>query len=159
MEQGLPPGAGVVVRDALPQDEAAWRLMWHAYCAFYEAEISPEITTVTWRRILDSQSAVNAIMAVDAGGGALGFANYVVHPYTWGIDSVCYLEDLYVNDVRRGAGIGAALIGHLVQRGESGGWDRLYWVTRGGNAPARRLYDRFAPADDFVRYVLPIARD
>ena len=34
------------------------------------------------------------------------------------------------------------------------GWARLYWMTKADNAEARRLYDRFTLADDFVRYVI-----
>ena len=34
------------------------------------------------------------------------------------------------------------------------GWARLYWHTRQGNETARRLYDKFAGADDLVRYRL-----
>jgi hypothetical protein len=34
------------------------------------------------------------------------------------------------------------------------GWARLYWVTRQDNEPARKLYDQFAQADGFVRYVI-----
>jgi hypothetical protein len=34
------------------------------------------------------------------------------------------------------------------------GWSRLYWHTRAENAAARRLYDSFVEADDFVRYRL-----
>ena len=35
-------------------------------------------------------------------------------------------------------------------------WSRLYWHTQQGNAPARRLYDKFAVADDFIRYRLTL---
>ena len=34
------------------------------------------------------------------------------------------------------------------------GWARVYWMTKADNLPARRLYDRFTRADDFVRYVI-----
>jgi hypothetical protein len=34
------------------------------------------------------------------------------------------------------------------------GWSRLYWMAREDNAAARALYDRFTPADGFVRYLL-----
>ncbi|HEY8263776.1 MAG TPA: GNAT family N-acetyltransferase, partial [Methyloceanibacter sp.] len=37
---------------------------------------------------------------------------------------------------------------------EKFGWSRLYWHTRESNVAARRLYDKFAKADDFVRYRL-----
>jgi hypothetical protein len=45
------------------------------------------------------------------------------------------------------------LIADLIERAKSNGWSRLYWHTRAGN-PARRLYDEFIQADDFVRYRL-----
>jgi hypothetical protein len=32
------------------------------------------------------------------------------------------------------------------------GWSPVYWLTRQSNETARRLYDKFAEADDFVRY-------
>lgn len=38
--------------------------------------------------------------------------------------------------------------------GRANGWSQLYWHTRKGNAEARRLYGKFATADDFVRYRL-----
>lgn len=45
------------------------------------------------------------------------------------------------------------LIADLVDRAKVKGWSRLYWHTRESN-PARRLYDEFTKADDFVRYRL-----
>jgi len=54
----------------------------------------------------------------------------------------------------RGRGIGGALIEWLRNAMRAEGWARLYWHTREDNAHARKLYDRFAEADDFVRYVI-----
>jgi len=56
----------------------------------------------------------------------------------------------------RGRGIGRLLIEHLVERARSEGWARVYWHTRAGNTTARRLYDRFCPADGFVRYTIAL---
>jgi hypothetical protein len=39
----------------------------------------------------------------------------------------------------------------VIDHAKGNGWSRLYWHTRADN-PARRLYDEFAAADDFVRY-------
>lgn len=130
--------------------------MWDGYCAFYEADVPLEVTSTTWSRILDPASSVNAILAFDDGGRALGFANYVLHPYTWGTGPACYLEDIFVAEAARGRRIGEALIRHLIALGRDAGWGRLYWMTREGNATARRLYDRFGECDDFVRYVLTL---
>ena len=51
-------------------------------------------------------------------------------------------------------GIGCALIDDRLAMAKTGGWARLYWHTRQGNETARRLYDKFAGADDFLRYRL-----
>ena len=80
-----------------------------------------------------------------------GFSVSVVHESTWTLAPVCYLEDLFVAPKFRSRGIGRLLIQDLVDRAKSNGWSRLYWHTRASN-PARRLYDEFAKADDFVRY-------
>jgi GNAT superfamily N-acetyltransferase len=130
--------------------------MWEAYCAFYETDVPPRVTAATWARILDPASAVNAAIACAGNGGAVGFANYVVHPYTWSERPACYLEDLFVAPEARGRGVGHALIEHLLELGRSSGWGRLYWMTREDNRDARRLYARFGERDDFVRYVLKL---
>ena len=141
------------IRSALPSDEAAWRRMWRGYLDFYAASIADEITDRTWKRILDPDSAVMCVVA-EVEGQVCGFANCVVHENTWESQAICYLEDLYVERHARGHGIGFALIEWLRNAMRAEGWARLYWHTREGNEAARRLYDRFAEADDFVRYVI-----
>jgi GNAT superfamily N-acetyltransferase len=86
----------------------------------------------------------------------LGFANYVVHSFTWSERPTCLLEDLYVTPSARGRRVGAELIDHLVAKARSEGWARVYWHTRDTNAAARRLYDRFCPADGFIRYTIAL---
>lgn len=142
-----------LIRSALPSDERAWRDLWRAYCDFYEARVGDEVTARTWQRILDPDSGVMCIVA-ESEGRVVGFANCVVHENTWETQPICYLEDLYVEPAARGSGVGAALIEWLRNAMRAEGWARLYWLTREDNAPARRLYDRFAEADGFVRYVI-----
>jgi GNAT superfamily N-acetyltransferase len=142
-----------VIRAALPGDEAVWRKLWQGYCAFYDVRLTREVTDRTWKRILDPDSAVMCIVA-ELDGQVYGFANCVVHENTWETQPVCYLEDLFVLPSARGRGIGKALIEWLRNAMRAEGWARLYWVTHADNAAARRLYDRFTPADGFVRYVV-----
>lgn len=142
-----------VIRAALPSDEAVWRRLWRAYCDFYSADVSDEVTARTWKRILDPDSAVMCIVA-EQDGQVHAFANCVVHENTWESQPVCYLEDLFVAPSVRGQGIGRALIEWLRNAMRAEGWARLYWLTREDNTQARRLYDKFAQADGFVRYVI-----
>jgi GNAT superfamily N-acetyltransferase len=130
--------------------------MWEAYCSYYSVVIPPATTGTTWRRIIDPASAVKGVVAIDGSGVARGFANYVLHPYTWGEGPVCYLEDLFVVPHARGRGMGRLLVEHLINVGRQLGWERLYWMTRSDNARARRLYDVFCESDGFVRYLLPL---
>jgi GNAT superfamily N-acetyltransferase len=142
-----------IIRAALPSDEPVWRQLWRGYVDFYQAEVGAEVTTRTWNRILDPDSAVMCIVA-EVDGQVRGFANCVVHENTWETQAICYLEDLYVQPAARGHGLGQALIEWLRNAMRAEGWARVYWMTKADNAPARRLYDKFSQADGFVRYVI-----
>jgi GNAT superfamily N-acetyltransferase len=143
------------IRDITAADEAAWRALWGEYCRFYRADLPEAVTANTWAMILYPATPVRALVA-EAEGEVVGFANYVVHPYTWSTRQACYLEDLFVSEAKRGEGHGRALIQALVDRADAEGWGRIYWMTQEDNAEARRLYDRFTPRDAFVRYLLAI---
>jgi GNAT superfamily N-acetyltransferase len=131
--------------------------MWAAYCAFYETEVAETVTEGLWRRFFDETAPVKGLLAVDTTtGNPLGFAHYVLHPHTWSDRTLCYLEDLYVRPETRGRSVGYALIEHLKAMGQEQGWGRVYWHTHTNNETARRLYDRFQPADDVVRYTLSL---
>ena len=138
------------IRDPAPGDEVAWRSLWSGYNAFYDATIAEAVTACTWQRMLDPASAMFGRLAV-LDGAVAGFCIGVLHDSTWTMAPVCYLEDLFVAPQCRGRGCGRMLIADLIERARTRGWSRLYWHTRAGN-PARRLYDEFAKADDFVRY-------
>ena len=164
-----PPVRGdpmLTIRAVAESDAAAWRRLWAGYVAFYAATVADEITEHTWRRMLDPAAPVIGRVAecgvaecgvaecgvAEGDGHVAGFSVSVIHEGTWTLAPVCYLEDLFVDPAARGGGIGRALIEDLVDLGRQRGWSRLYWHTRAGNTAARRLYDRFAAADDFVRY-------
>jgi GNAT superfamily N-acetyltransferase len=142
-----------VIRAALPGDEGAWRTLWRRYCDFYDAGPADDVTDRTWQRILDPDSAIMCIVA-EVDGQVYGFAHCVVHENTWETQPVCFLEDLFVTPSARRRGIGKALIEWLRNAMRAEGWACLYWVTRADNRRARRLYDQFAQADGFVRYVI-----
>jgi GNAT superfamily N-acetyltransferase len=142
----------MIIRDPLPEDETAWRRLWSAYNAFYNASVPEVVTQVTWRRILDPRSAIFARLAENH-GDIIGFTVNVLHEGTWTAQPICYLEDLFVEPGSRRQGAGRLLIQDLVDRARARRWSRLYWHTRTDN-PARALYEQFATADNFVRYRL-----
>jgi len=141
------------IRAALPSDETVWRQLWQGYCDFYRAQLAEEVTERNWKRILDPDSQIMCLVA-EVDGHVYGFAHCVVHENTWETQAVCYLEDLFVLPSARRRGVASALIEWLRNAMRAEGWARLYWVTRADNTEARHLYDRFAQADGFVRYVI-----
>ncbi len=147
------PNTRIACRDCRAGDEADWRRLWTGYNRFYNATIPELVTDTTWQRILDPQAPVLSRIAERA-GSVIGFSVSVLHAGTWTIDPICYLEDLFVDTKVRGQGVGRALIEDLIALARSRGWGRLYWHTLADNVEARRLYDRFTPADEFVRYRL-----
>jgi GNAT superfamily N-acetyltransferase len=147
----------VTIRDPLPTDERAWRHLWDNYNAFYNTSISEIVTAHTWRRILTPTSPVFARLAIDD-EEVVGFSISVLHEGTWTLAPICYLEDMFVDRMRRRRGVGRLLLNDLVSIAQHRGWSRLYWHTRGNN-PARNLYDLFVQADDFVRYRMILSHE
>ncbi len=123
--------------------------MWRANCAHYGVSIPAADDRELWRRIMDPDYPMGALIG---GTPSVGIANYVLHPHTFSSRMVCYLEDLWVEPSARGAGWGRKFIDALVARGRDRGWRRVYWHTERDNVAARRLYDRVARATDYVRY-------
>lgn len=143
----------IEVRAMEAADAPRWRALWAAYNRFYDCDVPDEVTARTLARLLDPGSPLVGRVALHD-GAIVGFSASVIHEATWDTRPVCYLEDLYVDDTARRLGAGRALIDDLIALARDRGWGRLYWHTRDTNAMARRLYDRYAAADDFVRYRL-----
>lgn len=137
------------------RDEAVWRDLWQQYVTFYESTVPEAVTAHTWARLMArSEGMIGRVAERD--GRVIGFSVSIVHARSWSIGPACYLEDLFVDPSVRGSGAGRALIEDLKAMGRERGWAGLYWHTRQSNAAARRLYDRFVQADDFVRYRIGI---
>ena len=146
----------IVIRQAEPADEPAWRRLFAAYLKFYRTEISEAATRETWRRINEPSSGVHCLVAWRE-GAIVGFANYLFHPSTWDPRPTCYLQDLFVDPGARGSGAARRLILACEAAAKARGAFRLYWATQEFNAPARSLYDTLAQRTSFILYRIPLA--
>lgn len=150
----MPPSA--TVRPVRPEDKPQWLALWQGYCTALGESVPDDITEGVWQRILSADQPIWCLIAHTAKGAPAGIANYVLHPHTWSMKTVCYLEDLFVAAEARGTGAGRALIEGLVALGREHGWRRVYWHTHEDNCRARTLYDRLVPRTDYVRYDIEI---
>ena len=143
------------VRPIQENDFAAWLPLWDGYNAFYgrrgETALLPEITQTTWKRFLNPNEPVFALVA-ESGGEVVGLAHYLFHRSTTRIELICYLQDLFTAPTARGRGIGKALIHAVHQNAKSTGSSRVYWQTHETNAAGRLLYDKVAKHAGFIVY-------
>ena len=143
------------VRVLTATDYLGWRSLWDSYLDFYGVEIPEEVTAKTFARLTAEGAGMQGLLAVED-GQAVGFAHLILHLCTWDIRPSCYLEDLFVVAHKRGCGIGRALLDRVVSFASDASIGRLSWHTAADNVQARRLYDRYVAADQFVRYRMPI---
>lgn len=141
----------MIVRDLAASDRAHWEALWAGYLGFYESTVAPDVTATTFRRFLDPNEPMFALVA-EQDGKLAGFAHCVLHRGTWSIGDFCYLEDLFVDASARGAGAGRALIEAVYARADALGCSRVYWLTHESNATARKLYDKVAKHLGFIQY-------
>src|SRR5258707_15051709 len=120
------------VRDAALSDWPDWRRMWSANCAHFGAAIVDADVRQLWRRIMDPEHPVGALVSTASAreGLPVGFAHYVLHPHTFSGRMVCYLEDLWVDPVVRSGGVRRRLIEALTARLRGRRWRRIYLHTQ-----------------------------
>src|SRR5208283_6214944 len=69
---------------------------------------SAEVTNATWARIFDPLEPLHALVA-ERDDVLIGFSHYLFQRSTWLLNPQCYLQDLYVEEERRGGGVGREL--------------------------------------------------
>ncbi|MDF1749288.1 MAG: GNAT family N-acetyltransferase [Alphaproteobacteria bacterium] len=150
----------LIVKNPEPDDRDEWQELWIENCAHFGAtDMSLTVIDALWRRIIDPASVMQAWLArTESGSKSLGLAHTILHPHTFSLRMVCYLEDLWVSPDARGAGVGSYLIKYLTEVAKQQGWRRLYWETGIDNEPAQRLYDRVATRRASITYQVDTTR-
>ncbi len=139
------------IRPLTAADHAAWLPLWQGYQRFYQAEIPAETSAVTWQRFLDPAEPMHAALAWQD-GVAVGLVHFIYHRSCWTTGDYCYLQDLFVGENIRGAGIGRALIEYVYATARDAGASRVHWLTQETNYTGRQLYDRIGDRSGFIQY-------
>ena len=136
-----------------PSHRARWNALARGYKHFYETVHADEEYDLAWRRLIEGDGIHGLGAEID--GRLVGIAHYLFHKSVWA-ESVCYLQDLYVEHEARGQGAARALIDAVASEARERGAARYYWQTRESNATARALYDQVAKFHGFIRYDYPL---
>ncbi|RRV09008.1 GNAT family N-acetyltransferase [Pseudomonas sp. v388] len=139
------------IRPVTADDHAAWLPLWRAYLQFYNTELAPGVSDVTWQRLLDDTEPNHSALAW-MNGKAVGMVNFIYHRSNWSINDACYLQDLYVAAEQRGTGLGRSLIEHVYATAKADGCDKVHWLTHETNATAIQLYERIAERGGFIQF-------
>jgi GNAT superfamily N-acetyltransferase len=142
----------VGVRHLLDADFSRWRVLWRGYLAFYRADVSDEVTDLTFKRLCDGELGMVGLVAVGADDSPVGLAHLVFHPATWSAADYCYLEDLYVEPSHRGGPAAVMLFQAIYNQARERGTRRVYWHTQQFNGAARSLYDTVGRLTSLVLY-------
>ena len=96
-------------------------------------------------QLFGARPAAEAVVAEstgETGGEVVAFALFFTNFSTFLAQPGLYLEDLYVQPVQRGQGIGQALLKHLARLAVERDCGRFEWSVLDWNQNAIRLYER-----------------
>lgn len=111
--------------------------------AAYE-NLTPPDEAATKRLFADICGAtprIEAVLAVDDHGRALGYAIYLETYSSFLALPTMYLEDIFVREDARTLGVGSALFDHIVGQARHRGCGRVDWQVLDWNTVAREFYE------------------
>ena len=147
---------GTRVREASEED-VPLILSFIRELAEYE-KLSHEVvaTEEELRKSLFGERRYAEVLIAEHDGSPAGFALFFHNFSTFLGKPGVYLEDLYVNPVFRGTGIGKKLLVHLARLAKRRGCGRLEWWVLDWNEPAIGFYESLdaTAMDDWTVYRL-----
>lgn len=134
--------ASVEIRSATPADVP---VLFEQICALADYEkLRHEVTgsaIALDQHLFGDHPCIEALVA-EIAGDPVGFALYFRSYSSTILRSKIYLEDLFVQPIARGQGVGKALLGALARLVIDRNWSHLNWSVLDWNTPAITFYER-----------------
>lgn len=130
------------IRDAVPTDVPAILRSVRALAEYEREPDAVEATEDDFAAALfprEGTPTTHALVA-ERDGVVVGLALWFVTFSTWTGRNGIWLEDLFVDPVERGRGVGTALLTRLAQICVERGWRRLEWSVLTWNEPSIAFY-------------------
>lgn len=131
---------------------ADWERLYAGYAEFYKVTQTPQMREKVWGWIHDPAHEVNAVVAEDEAGRAVGLAHYRAFARPLSASTGCFLDDLFVDPSQRGKRVADALLEHLRALAREKGWSTVRWITADDNYRGRGVYDRLAKRTWWITY-------
>ena len=145
------------VRPVLDADFDSWRKLYQGYAAFYRTEQSDAMVQRVWGWLRDPAHEVEGLVVEGAGGALVGLAHF--RPFARPLSATvgCFLDDLFVDPTRRGAGVADLLLTELARIARQNNWSVVRWITADDNYRGRAKYDQYASRTAWITYDMPPA--
>lgn len=100
------------------------------------------ITQTELIKLMNEENGLRVIIA-ERDGSPVGIMTWYTYKIaTFSGKRVFYIEDVFIEDGRRGGGIGTALFAEAKRLAEELGCARLEWKCLDWNVPAQRFYEK-----------------
>jgi GNAT superfamily N-acetyltransferase len=146
----------IEVRPVRDGDFFAWLELYSKYAEFYETELTDQKALVLWSWLTAPEHEELGFVAVD-GDRLVGLAHVREFARPLEGDRGLYLDDLFVLEDERGAGVGRALIEYVRALAEERALGVVQWITAQDNTSAQRVYDAVATRTSWVTYEIDVA--
>jgi GNAT superfamily N-acetyltransferase len=135
------PAAPWTIRPAQPGDEVVIFELIRELARFERLTVEGSAEALGIH-LFGERPLVEALLA-EVQGRAVGYALYFTTYSTFLTRPGIYLEDIFVQEGHRGAGIGGALLGRVRAIAEARGAGRMEWTVLDWNERAIAFYERF----------------
>lgn len=145
----------VTIKPLAERDFFAWYELFTTYAGSMGIEVDDERTMRVWATL--QGDGAHGVVAFAEDGRAVGFALFTVFKRLVQEDTGYTIEDLYVAEPARGAGVATALLEHIRSRAEEEHRATVRWATRSDDPAAHALTEKFsASTGDWVLRDLPV---
>jgi GNAT superfamily N-acetyltransferase len=140
------------LRPPVDGDRERWRALYRGYADFYKVEQPDAAAERVWSWIQDPAHEVSCLLIENAQGHVVGLAHYRLFARPLTASTGCFLDDLFVDPVERGAGAADAVLHELRRLARLHGWSVVRWITADNNYRARARYDQHATRTTWITY-------
>lgn len=131
----------VAIRPAVPEDAAVILSFIQELAEYERLAHVVKITRERVEALLFTPNPKAFCDIAETADGPVGFAFWFYSVSTFEGHCGLYLEDLFVRESARGAGVGKALLASLARRCAAEGLARMEWAVLDWNDPAIAFYD------------------
>lgn len=147
----------ITIRTPTDGDFFAWLGLYEGYAQVYNVQLTDDRALLLWSWLSDANHEENVLVAVD-NGELIGLVHFREFSRPLEADRSVAIDDLYVAEEKRSAGVAQKLIDAVVQQAKGKGLGVVQWITAADNEDAQKLYDKVADRTNWLTYEIDLKK-